>query len=170
MEFVEFVGESTAFQHRPKRQIQLASKEGALTSNRFDCTKPQSACPTHLAGSRSLFDSVLRRIGSDPQWDRTGDKHSGRLEVLVVELVQAAHDVLVDVLEHEEHFDALRYFTGGAVIGSKEFVNAFFKVQRERFSEKRKDGARCIRQVEGDLHSQRDLMARVSETSFEMPR
>ena len=55
----------------------------------------------------------------------------------------------------------VRHFTDGAVIGSKEFVNAFFEGQRERFGSRRKDGARRIREVEGDLHSLRDLKKRV---------
>ena len=39
----------------------------------------------------------------------------------------------------------VRYFTDGAVIGSKEFVNDVFAGSRERFSEKRSDGARRMR-------------------------
>jgi len=39
----------------------------------------------------------------------------------------------------------VRYFTDGAVIGSKAFVNEAFAGARERFSEKRKDGARRMR-------------------------
>ena len=39
----------------------------------------------------------------------------------------------------------IRYFTDGAIIGSKAFVNEAFAKARERFSEKRKDGARKMR-------------------------
>ena len=39
----------------------------------------------------------------------------------------------------------VRYFTDGAVIGSKGFVNEAFVGARERFSEKRTDGARRMR-------------------------
>ena len=39
----------------------------------------------------------------------------------------------------------VRYFTDGAVIGSKEFVDEAFAGARERFSEKRKDGARRMK-------------------------
>jgi len=39
----------------------------------------------------------------------------------------------------------VRYFTDGAVIGSKEFVNEAFDSARDRFSERRKDGARRMR-------------------------
>jgi hypothetical protein len=39
----------------------------------------------------------------------------------------------------------VRYFTDGAVIGSKELVNEAFAGARERFGAKRKDGARKLR-------------------------
>ncbi len=39
----------------------------------------------------------------------------------------------------------VRYFTDSAVIGSKEFVNEAFAGARERFSGKRKDGARPMK-------------------------
>ena len=59
----------------------------------------------------------------------------------------------------------VRYFTDGAVIGSKEFVNEAFARARERFSAKRKDGARAMRGtgsgVKGSLWSARDLRVRV---------
>ena len=55
----------------------------------------------------------------------------------------------------------VRYFTDGAVIGSKEFVNEAFARARERFSSKRKDGAREMRGsgsgAKGTLWSARDL-------------
>jgi len=55
----------------------------------------------------------------------------------------------------------VRYFTDGAVIGSKEFVNEAFARARERFSAKRKDGARAMRGsgsgAKGLLWSARDL-------------
>jgi REP element-mobilizing transposase RayT len=55
----------------------------------------------------------------------------------------------------------VRYFTEGAVIGSKGFVNEAFEGSRERFSERRKDGARRMRgsgsAAKGVLWSIRDL-------------
>jgi putative transposase len=55
----------------------------------------------------------------------------------------------------------VRYFTDGAVIGSKEFVNEAFVGARERFTERRKDGARRMRgsgaAASGTLWSMRDL-------------
>ena len=59
----------------------------------------------------------------------------------------------------------VRYFTDGAVIGSRIFVNEAFEAARERFSEKRKDGARRIRGIgkaaSGALWSARDLRVRL---------
>ncbi len=55
----------------------------------------------------------------------------------------------------------VRYFTDGAVIGSKEFVNEAFESARERFGPKRKDGARVMKGsgsgAKGMLWSLRDL-------------
>ncbi len=56
----------------------------------------------------------------------------------------------------------VRYFTDGAVIGSKEFVNEAFTQARERFGAKRQDGARKFKgdaatAASGVLWSLRDL-------------
>jgi len=54
-----------------------------------------------------------------------------------------------------------RYFTDGAVIGSRGFVNDAFAAARDRFTERRKDGARRMRgsgkAAAGVLWSMRDL-------------
>jgi putative transposase len=55
----------------------------------------------------------------------------------------------------------IRYFTDGAVIGSKDFVNEAFASARDRFGPKRKDGARAFKGsgsgAKGLLWSARDL-------------
>ncbi len=55
----------------------------------------------------------------------------------------------------------VRYFTDGAVIGSKSFVDGVFQASRERFGPKRKDGARKPRgalcEMAGEIWSLRDL-------------
>ncbi len=60
----------------------------------------------------------------------------------------------------------VRYFTDGAVIGSRTFVNEAFANARERFGPKRKDGARKMRgsgaAAAGLLWSMRDLTHEVS--------
>ena len=59
----------------------------------------------------------------------------------------------------------VRYFTDGAVIGSKAFVNEAFAAARERFTARRRDGARRLRgagsPAAGVLWSLRDLRVRV---------
>jgi REP element-mobilizing transposase RayT len=60
----------------------------------------------------------------------------------------------------------IRYFTDGAVIGSKEFVNEAFASARERFGPRRKDGARTMKGsggvAKGILWSVRDLRVGIS--------
>ncbi|MCP5534590.1 MAG: hypothetical protein H7A48_15575 [Akkermansiaceae bacterium] len=55
----------------------------------------------------------------------------------------------------------VRYFTDGAVIGSRDFVNEAFAGARERFPARRRDGARRMRgtgaAAAGVLWSMRDL-------------
>ncbi|HEX7261209.1 MAG TPA: hypothetical protein VF258_05285 [Luteolibacter sp.] len=55
----------------------------------------------------------------------------------------------------------VRYFTDGAVIGSRAFVDEAFLKSRERFGTKRKDGARTMKGsgggAKGVLWSIRDL-------------
>ncbi len=59
----------------------------------------------------------------------------------------------------------VRYFTDGAVIGSRAFVNEAFAAARERFTKKRNDGARPMKGngsgAKGVLWSVRDLRVRV---------
>jgi REP element-mobilizing transposase RayT len=59
----------------------------------------------------------------------------------------------------------VRYFTDGAVIGSKAFVNEAFDAARDRFTVRRKDGARRMKgngkAAAGVLWSVRDLRVRV---------
>ena len=55
----------------------------------------------------------------------------------------------------------VRYFTKGAVLGSRKFVDDFFIAQRERFSKKRQNGARrprgTLKDLAGEIWSLRDL-------------
>ena len=59
----------------------------------------------------------------------------------------------------------IRYFTDGAVLGSRGFVDEIFNACRERFGARRKDGARGMRgagaPAKGVLWSARDLRVRV---------
>lgn len=51
----------------------------------------------------------------------------------------------------------VRYFSDGAVLGSREFVNEMFTHYRKHFGAKRKDGARRLRGLETELYALRDL-------------
>ena len=69
--------------------------------------------------------------------------------------------MLPELREAEMLLHRIRYFTAGAVIGSRTFVNEAFAAARERFSAKRKDGARVMKgsaaAAKGSLWSMRDL-------------
>jgi putative transposase len=54
----------------------------------------------------------------------------------------------------------VRYFTDGVVLGSKEFVEGIFTAQRERFSPKRKQGARRISESAEPFYALRHLRLR----------
>ena len=54
----------------------------------------------------------------------------------------------------------VRYFSDGAVLGSKAFVEGIFEAQREQFSPKRKQGAKRITESEIPFYTLRRLMVR----------
>jgi hypothetical protein len=54
----------------------------------------------------------------------------------------------------------VRYFSDGAVLGSKAFVEGIFEAQRERFSPKRKQGAKRITESETSFYTLRRLRVR----------
>jgi putative transposase len=51
----------------------------------------------------------------------------------------------------------VRYFTDGAVLGGRSFVDGFFERERPRFGPKRETGARKLRVGMGAVMSLRDL-------------
>jgi hypothetical protein len=52
----------------------------------------------------------------------------------------------------------VRYFCEGVVLGSRAFVNEFFKVNRSRFGARRKEGARRLHGINApDLFALRDV-------------
>jgi hypothetical protein len=56
----------------------------------------------------------------------------------------------------------VRYFTAGAVIGSRAYVDAVFESQRDRFGKTREDGARPMKGADfGGLCALRDLRSEV---------
>ena len=102
---------------------------------------------------------------------------AGKLEVKVVRkgMKKEAVDAEMDRLQRSRDVAIgkmlrcrVRYFTDGAVIGSRAFVNEAFARARERFGKSRKDGARPLRGVaasaKGVLWSARDLRLGVDGT------
>jgi hypothetical protein len=55
----------------------------------------------------------------------------------------------------------VRYFTDGAVLGSRECVERIFTALRDRFGPKRTDGARRMVGLDRELYGIRDLRKRV---------
>jgi len=57
----------------------------------------------------------------------------------------------------------VRYFSGGVVLGSRNYVNGVFREFRDRFGVRRRDGARPKRGVGalGELATMRDLQVNV---------
>jgi hypothetical protein len=89
--------------------------------------------------------------------------HLGQTTMNTAEMLESADNgtVLKDLEMAKMLHCRVRYFTDGAVIGSKEFVNEAFTNARERFGPKRKDGARAMKGsgkgAKGMLWSLRDL-------------
>jgi hypothetical protein len=95
---------------------------------------------------------------------------AGRLEVKVVRKGMKKAAVEAELAQLERSRDValrkmlrcrVRYFSDGAVLGSREFVDGVFQACRERFGEKRRSGARKMRgsaaAAAGALWSVRDL-------------
>ncbi|HRI15123.1 MAG TPA: transposase [Verrucomicrobiota bacterium] len=55
----------------------------------------------------------------------------------------------------------VRYFSDGAVLGTRTFVNEVFTALRERFSPQRQEGARPMAGLKNELFTLRELRARV---------
>ena len=56
----------------------------------------------------------------------------------------------------------VRYFTDGAVLGSRAFIQSYFEANRDRFGERRRDGPRALRGADwGGLSCVRDLRREV---------
>jgi len=91
------------------------------------------------------------------------DRSLARSQMNTAEALQAEENgtVLPDLAFPAMLRRRVRYFTDGAVIGSKAFVNEVFAATRDRFTAKRQDGARRMkgagRPAAGVLWSVRDL-------------
>jgi putative transposase len=118
---------------------------------------------------RRLMGLALRRHAGASKLakdDKAKGKGLGQTTKNTAELLESGDNetVLKDLRMAKMLRCRVRYFTDGAVIGSKEFVNEAFANARERFGPKRKDGARAMRGngngAKGLLWSIRDLRVR----------
>lgn len=95
------------------------------------------------------------------------DRKAVKPEMNTAEMLEAEENgtILPDLKLAGLLLHRVRYFADGAVIGSKAFVNEAFEGARERFTAKRKDGARtmrgCGKDAKGLLWSLRDLRVRI---------
>jgi hypothetical protein len=106
---------------------------------------------TEVMNAKGQSEKKLLKKGMDP----------ARAEAELARL-ETARDVAISKMLRFR----IRYFTDGAVIGSREFVNATFEASRGRFGPKRKTGARKMRGAgapgAGALWSFRDLRRKIS--------
>jgi len=129
-------------------------------------------CPAdarHWAGDVSkqyrmiLLDEGEERLrevaGADGRREVKVDRKGMKKGVVDAELAQLerSRDVAIGRMLRCQ----VRYFTDGAVLGSREFVDGVFRSCRDRFGDKRKSGARKLRgnaaAAAGALWSLRDL-------------
>ena len=116
---------------------------------------------------RRAMGLTLGRKSGNATIENTVEKGIVRPQLNTAEALEAKENgtVLLDLGMAGMLRCRVRYFTDGAVIGSKAFVNEAFAGARERFSVKRKDGARKLRgkasTAVGVLWSARDLRLRV---------
>ena len=132
--------------------------------------KGYAADARHWAGNVSKhYRMMLLAEGGEKLREVSGA--DGGLEVKVVRKGMKREVVEAELSQLERSRDVamgkmlrcrVRYFTDGAVLGSREFVDGVFRACRERFGEKRKSGARKLRgsamaAAKGTLWSVRDL-------------
>jgi hypothetical protein len=131
--------------------------------------KGYEADARHWAGKVSReYRMILLEEGVEKLAEIVNGK--GELEVKVVRkgMKKAVVDAELEMLERSRDVALgrmlrcrVRYFTDGAVIGSRGFVDEVFRLCRDRFGGQRKDGARKWRgsgaAAAGTLWSVRDL-------------
>jgi hypothetical protein len=115
--------------------------------------KGYEADARHWAGNVSKhYRMLLLAEGAEKLREVCGV--GGEVEVKVVRKGMKQEDVEAELAQLERSRDValgkmlrcrVRYFSDGAVLGSREFVDGVFRACRERFGEKRKSGARKLR-------------------------
>ena len=131
--------------------------------------KGYAADARHWAGDVSKQYRMLLLAEGEEKLREVVSKE-GKREVKVVRKGMKKEVVEVELAQLEGSRDVaigrmlrcrVRYFSDGAVIGSRAFVDGVFRACRERFGEKRKSGARKLQgsaaAAAGTLWSVRDL-------------
>ena len=98
--------------------------------------------------AEAVYHVMARGDGGKVEVNHKSAKQTGRRQMNTAEALEAEENngtVLPDLRIAGMLRCRVRYFTDGAVIGSKAFVNAAFAATRERFTEKSQDGARRLR-------------------------
>jgi len=116
---------------------------------------------TLLAGAGERVEERVERSGAMKRLVKRKGLTREQLEQEKRRLLEAEEKRLGEIPFGRMLRCRVRYFTDGAVIGSRDFVNAAFEAARARFGPKRKDGARKLRgsgaAAAGLLWSLRDL-------------
>lgn len=122
-----------------------------LLANEFDVELPwRKAAEIYRCW---LFEGGVRRENREGRLVRKGISRNEVEEVLKLGGKLSRREML---------HCRVRYFTNGAVLGGKEFVDEFFENNRQRFGANRKTGARPMRFGDwGGLHTVRDLRKEV---------
>jgi len=111
---------------------------------------------------------ILLEEGEEKLKEEVNERGERSVKVVKKGMKKAAADAEMERLQRSRDVAMgkmlrcrVRYFTDGAVIGSRGFVDDVFRLCRERFGGKRKDGARKLRgnaaAATGILWSVRDL-------------
>lgn len=119
--------------------------------------RPESSGPANesLATYRLwLFGQGEERLGTAP--DGGSARRGFSREAVLAVLAAQGQVSLPEYLQLR-----VRYFADGAVLGTRGFVERVFTALRDRWGPKRKNGARPMRGVEGDLCVLRDLRKQV---------
>jgi hypothetical protein len=138
--------------------------------------KGYEADAQHWAGEVSKdYRMLLLAEGAEKLQEVVGEGEGGGREVRVVRKGIRKEVVEDEMARLERSRDValgkmlrcrVRYFTDGAVLGSRGFVDEVFTKCRERFGATRKDGARKLRgngaAAAGRLWSMRDLRRRIA--------
>jgi REP element-mobilizing transposase RayT len=114
-----------------------------------------------LAGVGERVEEQVEQSGEMKRITKRKGLSKEQLDAEKKRLIEAAEKRMGEIPFGRMLRCRVRYFTDGAVIGSRDFVNSAFESARERFGPKRRDGARKLRgsagAAAGMLWSLRDL-------------